>query len=233
MLKFYLRFFFLIFFVFPSLLGIAQDNSSLSALYPSPEPGEKPYVVIADLNKRLLDDPYNVELLAQRAMQYTKVNDYDYAFRDMQQAISLAPEDHTLYFRLSLIYYKKKAYDDCIRQLNIALGLDNNNQDYLFLRSMAYSMNTQYINAVNDATLLSELNPLNTDAYMLCGKLYERLGLYYYSFHSYYLFLKYEMDDKANRRLVQQHLAKMKKADPYFKKLIKKAKKEVFSKKKK
>jgi len=210
-----------------------QDNeSTLATLFPSASSYERPYELIADLNKKLIADPDNPELLASRAIQYSRVNDYDYAFRDMKRAIALSPEDHTLYYRLGLIYYKKKSYAEAILQFNIALSYSPNNEDYLLLRAMTFSMNNQYVEAVNDADLITVINPNNTDAYLLCGKLYERLGLYYYSFRSYYSFLKYEQTDKANINLVKKHLKFMKKKDPYFRQLLRRAKKSVFGKEK-
>jgi tetratricopeptide (TPR) repeat protein len=212
---------------------IAQDTiTPLSVLYPKPPSGDNPYEIIADLNRRLDEDPGNTQLLASRAIQYSRVNDYEYAFRDMKQAIALAPDDHALYYQLGLIYYKKKAYPECIRALCTAIEMAPGNQDYLLLRSMAFLMNNQYIEAVEDAEMISEVNPYNTDAYLLAGKLYERLGLYYYSFKSYFLFLKYEQTDKANIQLVEKHLKRMKKKDKYFRDLMKKAKKEAYGKSK-
>jgi tetratricopeptide (TPR) repeat protein len=232
MTGFYVRLIFFAFLMLASVFAFSQDEpSTLSTLYPTAPASDKPYEIISDLNRKLADDPENSDLLASRAIQYSRVNDYDYAFRDMKKAISLSPNDHSLYYKLALIHYRKKAYIDAIIQLNIALDLSPNNEDYLFLRSMSFSMNKQYIEAVNDADAISAVNPYNTDIYLLCGKLYERLGLYYYSFKSYFLFLKYEETDKANINLVNAHLKKMKKKDKYFSQLMKKAKKEVFSKK--
>jgi len=231
MIGFYNRFVFFASLMLASLFSFAQDDiSPLSTLYPQAPTSDKPYEIISDINRKLVDDPDNSELLASRAIQYSRVNDYDYAFRDMKKAISLSPNDHTLYYKLALIHYRKKAYDDAIKQLHIALELSPNNEEYLFLRSMAYSMNKQYIEAVSDADAISVINPYNTDVYLLCGRLYERLGLYYYSFKSYYLFMKFEKNDKASIARVKMHLKKMKKKEKYFSQLMRKAKKEVFSK---
>lgn len=212
-------------------VNIAQDTiTTLSLLYPNPSSGDSPYEIISKLSKNLDVDPNNSELLASRAIQYSRVNDYEYAFRDMKLAISISPNDHILYYQLGLIYYKKKSYPECIRSLNTAIEMSSGNQEYLLLRSMACLMNNQFIEAVEDVEQISKVNPQNTDAYLLAGKLYEKLGLYYYSFKSYFLFLKYELVDRSNIKLVQKHLKMMKRKDKYFKDLQRKAKREAYSK---
>ncbi len=46
------------------------------------------------------------------------------------------------------------------------------NQDYLLLRSMAYLLNNKHIETLEGAEMISEINPYNTEAYLLAGKLY-------------------------------------------------------------
>ncbi len=98
------RFFFLMFCCCVWISNFAQDTvTTLSVLYPNPPKDENPYEIIADLNRRLDEDINNTQLLASRAIQYSNVNDYEYAFRDMKQAIELDPVDHSLYYNSGLI----------------------------------------------------------------------------------------------------------------------------------
>ncbi len=120
---------------------------------------------ISILTNLLISDSLNANLLASRAELYLRKGNIDPALRDLQAALSLAPNDAGLFILLADIYLVLGQTDNSIASLKKAIRLEPANEiPYLKLTEVYLQLDdpTTALRYVDEAI---SLNSQNTESY--------------------------------------------------------------------
>ncbi len=119
-------------------------------------------------------DPDLISAYVQRAYVHSALNDTAGMVADMEQAISLAPDEPTLPYYLAELLYYSFEYEDARNAIDEAIGLDPFDPDLYFLSAKIAALQDDESTAfsdLNDASLLTH-GFMPWDAWETLGFLY-------------------------------------------------------------
>lgn len=121
------------------------------------------------------DEPYYFE---ERASYYLKVNAFQQAIDDYQQAIALAPDVAENYLACVNIYILQEDYSNAIRYLDLALLQHDAHPEFWYLRGLSYlrtgNKKIAKANLEKAANLDYPEDQMETEAYKLARKVYKK-----------------------------------------------------------
>lgn len=139
---------------------------------------------IEDFTRIIELQPDNAKSYADRAEAYGYVGGTDsmaLALEDLNSAITISPEDPTLYVRRAGNYYLLDNHRASVEDFSRAIELDDQNVDAYSGRGEVYLAETNYQAAIDDFTQVMELSdsPYElTDAYWMRGQAHTALENY-------------------------------------------------------
>lgn len=121
-------------------------------------------------------DASDIASLAARAAALNDLGRQDEAALDLDQAITLSPDEPNLRFNLGLVLQDLDQHDLAIEHLSEALRVEPTDVDTLLARSVSYARLGQHELALADAERALEQKPNNPDAHNARGAALRGLG---------------------------------------------------------
>ncbi|MDC0771347.1 tetratricopeptide repeat protein [Streptomyces sp. HD] len=150
--------------------GGAEDTRK-----PPVEDRPKPTGGTGDTGDTTPTDPNSPAGLVARAAAHRELGRPDEALRDLDRALTLAPDHVPALIDRGALRGQLGRYDDSLRDLDRALGLEPDNTGGLLERSATHWELTQYSLALRDLDRLLRLEPHNPDALHARGATYREL----------------------------------------------------------
>ncbi len=110
-----------------------------------------------------------------RGLTYEKLQKYDKALEDYNQALELAPHYALAYNNRGSVYAELQQYDNAIADFNHAIREQSNYAEAYANRGAAYGNINQHKKALKDLTQSIEIEPHNAHAYYNRGIVYDDL----------------------------------------------------------
>ena len=107
-----------------------------------------------------------------RGVASNKKGDLDFAMRDYEKAIELAPDYDKPYNNRGAIYIDKREFDRAIQDFNKAIALEPDDATSYSNRGTAYGNTGEYDLAIQDLEKAVELNPDDANEYASRGVIY-------------------------------------------------------------
>lgn len=132
--------------------------------------------MVDGLSTKIMANPNDHKLLAQRAAAYYEIEGYDEAIADLANALrmdSFNIEYHYLLADVYIDYYKSA---QALTTLERAVSLDPKNIRSLLKLAELQLILKQYDTSLATITKILDINPNNADAYLLTGMNFEEKG---------------------------------------------------------
>jgi tetratricopeptide (TPR) repeat protein len=155
---------------------------------------------IEQYTKAIELDPDYDKAYIQRAMTYTKLEDYEKAAADFDRAIVFNEKDAELYYYSALAYHLQGKNTTALDKLNTAVDMKNNFLEAYQIRSVVLIDLGRYREALEDCQKCLKIKEDETGYYNL-GQVYEKLEMYEEAEQAYRLSLE------ENRKLPESHYA--------------------------
>mgnify|MGYP001209396910 FL=1 len=131
---------------------------------------------IIALEKKILADPKNAELYAERAKLNEQRDSVELAEKDWQRAIAAAPSDPRWHIGLGDLYYRKIRVDQADAQFREAIAVDATNVEARLKRSEIMLLQRKYTDAMAMANEALRLDVQNPRGYFLKGWIHMEAG---------------------------------------------------------
>ncbi|MEE4178046.1 MAG: tetratricopeptide repeat protein [Bacteroides sp.] len=122
---------------------------------------------LARVTQQIIADSNNADLYFKRAELYIQEKKIDPAFRDLNRAITLNPEDARFFVALSDIYLMQGKIASCKESLEKAISLDVNNKDAYLKLAELNLMLKNYEETFENLKKAIEIDALNPVAYFI------------------------------------------------------------------
>jgi tetratricopeptide (TPR) repeat protein len=122
--------------------------------------------------------PESVDILTYTARLYGLNKETEKAIPLIEEAISIAPSNDTLYHSLSLAHMTLNQYDQAIDSMRQAIALNANKDSYYFELGALLEKSGQFEGAIESMQRTIELNPMHSNAHNFLGYMYALEGNY-------------------------------------------------------
>ena len=131
---------------------------------------------LKSIEQRILKDPSDPALFAERARYYQRIDSLELAVNDWKRAIALAPKDPQWPIALADLYYQKLRLDEADELLVTAAALDTTRTEALLKRSELKLLLREYKPAMALANEALRKDQLNAQGYYLKGWIHMEVG---------------------------------------------------------
>ncbi|MFT3894422.1 MAG: tetratricopeptide repeat protein [Anaerolineales bacterium] len=131
---------------------------------------------ILELNTLLKDNSQKVDLLKERAVEYSKLQNYEQAVADYSAALALQPKDATVLFSRGVAYEQMGQKDRALRDYQRAVEIDPQVADAYINRGIMFANIGNYRQAITSLSDGIRLAPKNPDVYFNRGVSYFQNG---------------------------------------------------------
>lgn len=135
------------------------------------------YPQLMNLNQQILSSPTSANYKT-RAAEYQRLGLRSEAVDDLNQAISLEPQDAVAYLLKGEVYFASGMYPEATKSCDDAIKIDSNFVGARVLRTRAFLKEKEYSKALVEANALFSLSPNSAEPYLLRGAAFEGLGKY-------------------------------------------------------
>jgi tetratricopeptide (TPR) repeat protein len=189
------------------------------------ETGVSIYKDIENINQKIKNNPYDVDLLNIRANLFLKINDYENALNDIEDGLNINPQNDKLYYSQTVIFMKRKKYDSALESANNAIKISRTEKNY-FLRSNVFYARGDVREAILDLNQILKINPNADYVYLQKAFWCNDINMFYEEIKNYLYYIKISTD-RINITQVKKRLKKIKKTDKYYANLYRAAKKDI------
>lgn len=116
-------------------------------------------IYTAALNELSPTPAQKVELLRRRARVYTETKSFPQAESDLSAAISLSPDDYTLYIRRGYFYLERDRFDDALADFEAGSRISPKESFFIYGKGRVYSARREFDKAIESYTKAMELAP--------------------------------------------------------------------------
>lgn len=114
---------------------------------------------LKDLNRRIKENPENIELYCNRADLFVKNKDYQSAIKDCEKILEISPDCARAYLGLSTIYKLANQYEKSIEQFSKLLELEPDNIIYYYgSRGNVKYLMKDFVGAIEDYSKAIDLD---------------------------------------------------------------------------
>lgn len=128
------------------------------------------------VEQKILADPKNAELYAERAKLNEQRDSTELAEKDWQRAIAAAPSDPRWHIGLGDLYYRKIRIDQADKQFREAIAVDAANVEARLKLSEIMLLQRQYTDAMSMANEALRIDVQNARGYFLKGWIHMEAG---------------------------------------------------------
>ncbi|MCO4783921.1 MAG: tetratricopeptide repeat protein [Candidatus Cloacimonetes bacterium] len=155
-----------------------------------------PVEEISDLEVAVKNEPENVDVLLDLALEYGLSGYYDRAIHELRKLQTLCPNHEEGLLRLGNAYFDSGQYHNAIEsyQLGIQLGGELSSQ-FLYRRAHIAFFAQEYTNCLSFLQESLDLDPSHSDALVLQGRAYGRVDEKENAIDSYEKALSLDSDD--------------------------------------
>lgn len=155
-----------------------------------------PIEQISDLEVAVKNEPQNVDVLLDLALEYGLSGYYDRAIHELRKLQTLCPNHEEGLLRLGNAYFDSGQYHNAIEsyQSGIEIGGDLSNQ-FLYRRANLAYFAQEYDNCLSYLQESLDLNPSHIDALVLQAKTFDRIDQKDNAIDSYEKALSLDSDD--------------------------------------
>ncbi len=125
-----------------------------------------------DLSKSISKNPLFTIAYHYRAIVNNRLSKYNLAFKDLEFALELRPEDQEILFTRGGTYIQTKQYAKAIQDYSRVIRSAPNNIDSWINRGIAKLNSSDTLGALNDFSQAIKLNPFYSESYSKRSRLY-------------------------------------------------------------
>lgn len=136
---------------------------------------------VVNYTKSIKADEKNAKAWHGRARTYCQLGRFNRCLSDVNQAITLSPNDPVLYFERSNIFHNDAKWDETFADLNKAIDLKTDYFDALVARATSFSQTGKLEDSIRDFTAALNAVPRGTEKKDLATVYAERGMVYYWN----------------------------------------------------
>lgn len=133
-------------------------------------------LTLAQIEERIIADPTNAALFAQRARYFERLDSNVLAMNDWRRAIALDSTNKEYHIALGDLFYRKVRMDDAETFLSRAIQLDPSDTEARLRLSELKLMVREYRRAMELANEALRIDPLDAQGYYLKGWIHMEMG---------------------------------------------------------
>ena len=127
--------------------------------------------------QRVLSNP-NPSNYKDRAEVYRKNRRHKDAVQDLNQALTISPNDANAQLQRGQNYFEEGMYPEAISDFSGAVKSDPKYADAIAMRGRSYNRLKNWSKAIDDANTLMQMRPDSAEAYLIRGTAYDGSGNY-------------------------------------------------------
>lgn len=148
-------------------------------------------------NEILADNSKNSYALTNRGVYYFQKQNFEAAIKDLEEALSLNPEDFRAFLAITQSYLQLKKFSECWKNLELAFKLAPNSVILLEIRAQYYFYTNQYQKALDDLDLIKKRGKEEPFCDRLRAAIYSKMKRYDEALREINEYLKAKIDNSA------------------------------------